>query len=67
MADDKPLLTVPEAAGYLGLRPSTIRSWLLKREIPYIKLRRRAVRIRRADLETLVEKGTVPAKQEERR
>ena len=38
------LMTVPEAANFLRLQPSTVRSWILKRRIKFIKLGSRAVR-----------------------
>jgi excisionase family DNA binding protein len=54
------LLTVPEAAAFLRLKVSTIRSWVLKRRIPYVKLGGRVL-IRKVDLEALIEKSFVPA------
>lgn len=54
------LLTVPESAIFLRLRPSTIRSWILHRRVPYVKLGGR-VCIRRADLEALIEQSVVQA------
>jgi excisionase family DNA binding protein len=62
MPDTKNLLTISEAADYLGLKVSTLRAWTLRRRIPYVKLGLRAVRIRLSDLEALVEAGTVPAR-----
>ena len=55
------LLTVPEAASFLRLKPSTIRSWILQRKIPFVKLGQRAVRFRRCDLETLITGSLVSA------
>jgi excisionase family DNA binding protein len=48
------LLTVREAAQFLRLQPSTLRAWILQRKISFVKLGRRAVRFRRADLEALI-------------
>ena len=56
------LMTVPEAANFLRLQPSTVRSWILKRRIKFIKLGSRAVRFRRADLEALINAAVVPPK-----
>jgi len=53
-------LDVSGAAEFLGVRPPTIRKWILKRQIPYVKVGR-LVRIRQSDLEKLLERGTVPA------
>lgn len=55
------LLSIPETAGFLRLKASTIRAWVLKRQIPYVKLGRR-VFVRKMDAEALIEKGLVPAK-----
>jgi excisionase family DNA binding protein len=55
------LLTVREAAAVLRLSTSTIRSWILHREIPFIKLKNKAVRLRRADVDALIAASLVPA------
>ena len=55
------LLTVPETADLLRVKPSTIRAWLHQRRIPFVKLGR-VVRIRRCDAEALVAASFVPAK-----
>ena len=62
MSSGNDLLTVGEAADFLRLRPSTIRSWLLKRQITFVKLSRR-VFLRRGDLEELLERSVIPAKE----
>ncbi len=54
------LLSVDEAAKFLHLRPSTIRDWLYKKRVSYVKLSRR-VFLRRADLEFLISSSVVPA------
>ena len=53
------LLTVHEASEVLRLKPSTVRSWLLKRRVPFVKLGSR-VFLRRADLQALIETGFRP-------
>jgi excisionase family DNA binding protein len=53
------LLRVQEAASLLGLKPATIRAWLLQRKLPCVRLSARAVRLRRADLEQLIAQGLV--------
>jgi excisionase family DNA binding protein len=60
-AQAKELLTVPEAAAFLRLQPSTIRAWVCQRRIPFIKLGR-LVRIRRIDAEALLLSSSVPAR-----
>ena len=59
------LLTVPETAALLRLRPSTIRAWVLKRRIPFVKVGR-LVRVRRSDVEALIAASVVPARPKER-
>lgn len=60
------LLTVAETAAILRLSVSAIRSWILSKRIPYIKLGK-AVRIRRGDVDTLVAASLVPAKADSHR
>ncbi|HKF05416.1 MAG TPA: helix-turn-helix domain-containing protein [Candidatus Sulfotelmatobacter sp.] len=55
------LLTVPEAAEVLGVKPVTVRAWVLQRRIPYVKLSK-CVRLRRADLEQYIADRIVPAR-----
>lgn len=55
------LLTIAEAAVLLRLQPSTIRAWVLRRKIPYVKVGR-LVRLRRADVEGLIAASLVPAR-----
>jgi excisionase family DNA binding protein len=55
------LLTVNEAADRLCLRPSTIRKWLFERRLAYVRVGRRAVRIRESDLEKLTSENYTPA------
>jgi excisionase family DNA binding protein len=56
------LLTVPETAHLLRLRPSTIRKWLLEKKLAHVKLGRR-VFLRRTDLSALLESSFVPARE----
>jgi excisionase family DNA binding protein len=56
------LLTLPEAARLLRLQVSTLRDWVLKRRIAYVKVGR-LVRIRRCDVEALIAASIVPARQ----
>ena len=54
------LLTIGEAASLLRLKPSTIRAWILRRKLAYVKVGR-LVRIRRSDVEALITASIVPA------
>ena len=58
---DSALLTLTEAAGLLRLKVSTLRAWVLRRRIPYVKVGR-LVRIRRCDVEFLLAASLVPAR-----
>ncbi len=55
---DSELLTVPEAAALLRLKPSTIRAWVCQRKIPFVKLGR-LVRIKRSDAEALIQASII--------
>lgn len=55
------LLTVPEAADRLRLQPSTVRKWLFERRLAYVRVGRRSVRIREADIEKIIRENYTPA------
>jgi excisionase family DNA binding protein len=55
------LLTVPELAALLRVRVSTIRSWVLHKRIPYVKLGR--ILFDRAAVEKWVASRAVPAQE----
>ena len=55
------LLTLAEAGSLLRLKTSTLRAWVLRRKIPYVKVGR-LVRLRRADLESLISNSLIPAR-----
>ncbi|MGD1105236.1 MAG: helix-turn-helix domain-containing protein [Terriglobia bacterium] len=57
------LLRVSEAAVLLGLKPCTVRAWLLQRKLPCVRLSARAVRLRRGDIEKIISQGFVGARQ----
>lgn len=52
------LLTAQEAANELRLSIHTIRAWVQKKRIPYIRMGRKML-FKREDLEELVRKNTV--------
>jgi len=60
-AENPELLTIPEGSTYTRLKPSTLRAWILRRKIAYVKLGGR-VFLRRGDLERLIAQSVVPAK-----
>ena len=55
------LITIREAANRLGLKESTIRKYILKRQIAYVKPSVRAVRIPIEELERIQSAGLRPA------
>ena len=54
------LLNVEEFAAATGMKPSTVRQKVWRREIDYIKIGR-SVRFKPDTAEKLIERGTVPA------
>jgi predicted DNA-binding transcriptional regulator AlpA len=60
--DGAGLLRVPEAAAMLGMRPAGIRGWILRRQIPIVRISSRCVRIRRQDVERIISDRFIPAK-----
>jgi excisionase family DNA binding protein len=56
------LLTVNQAAAFLGLHPKTLYQWVQSRRIPFVQLGSRNIRFRREDLIAFVESQTVPAR-----
>jgi excisionase family DNA binding protein len=55
------LLRVDEAAERLGLKPATVRSKILKREWPYVKIGR-SVRLKESMIARMIEDSGVPAR-----
>ena len=61
MAPSMKLLTIREVATRLGLKESTIRKYILRRQIAYVKPSLRAVRIPIEELERILSSGLRPA------
>ena len=61
MVPSTKLITIREAANRLGLKESTIRKYILKRQIAYVKPFVRAVRIPIEELERILAAGLRPA------
>jgi excisionase family DNA binding protein len=57
------LLSVPEVAQRLAIKPSTVRAWLLRRKIGYVRVGQRAVRVPLSEIQKLIDKGTVPSRE----
>ena len=60
MVPSTKLITIREAAERLGLKESTIRKYILKRQIAYVKPSVRAVRIPIEELERILAVGLRP-------
>lgn len=54
------ILTVQEAAVRLGLRPSTIRKWVLRRQIGIVRPGCRAVRVPASEVNRILRQGYRP-------
>lgn len=59
------LLTVGEAGKKLRLQESTIRAWILKRKIPFVRLGRR-VFVRNSDCQDLINANVVMPEKRDR-
>ncbi len=56
MAKENRLISVEEAAKYLGVQKSTMYSWAWRRKIPSVKMGRRLL-FDRVDLDWMIEAG----------
>jgi excisionase family DNA binding protein len=59
--DRNELLTIPEFASALRLKPSAVRRWIGERKISIVRVGR-LVRISTAELDRIVSEGTRPAR-----
>ena len=57
------LVNVSEAARLLGLAQVTVRTWIAQRRIGVVRLGR-AVRIPLSEIDRLIERSTIPARDE---
>ena len=60
-SNEMQLLTVAEAAATLGIKEATVRAWILKRKIAYVKLGR-LVRVPAKDVKLMIERATIPSR-----
>lgn len=56
------LLTVAQAAKLCGFAEVTIRAWVARRKISYCRLGGRAIRIPVAEIDRLIERDLMPAR-----
>lgn len=57
------LLAVPEVSEKLGIKPSTVRAWILRRRLAFVRVGTRAVRIPASEVERIISSGYVPARE----
>jgi excisionase family DNA binding protein len=62
----RPMLTIEQAARELGLKESTLRDWVLRRKLSFVRLSPRAIRISSKEVARLLREGTVPAREPRR-
>jgi excisionase family DNA binding protein len=55
------MLTVAEVAAVLGIKEATVRAWVSKRKITYVKVGR-LVRIPAKEIKMLIERATIPSR-----
>jgi excisionase family DNA binding protein len=58
----KGLLTVEQFALALGLKPATVRQWVWRRQVEFVRVGR-AIRFRPEVAEKLISSGIVPARE----
>jgi excisionase family DNA binding protein len=56
------LLTLEEAARILGLKVATLRAWRLTRQIPFVRVGTRAIRVPSSAVRQILEEGRIPAR-----
>ena len=61
MNSEQTLLSVPQFANALGVKPSCVRRWILLRKITVIKIGR-LVRVPVAEVQRLIDSGIRPAR-----
>ena len=59
------LKSLAQAAAELGVTVNTLRAWIYRRKVPYLKIGR-CVRVSEETIERIIERGTVPALDNER-
>jgi len=62
MSDEKILLTAAEVAKLTGFAEGTIRHFVSQRRIPVVRISARCVRFRRSDIDSWLERLSVPSK-----
>ena len=56
------LLSVPQVAEQLAIKESTVRAWLLRRQLEYVRVGKRSVRVPLREVLRVIAEGTVPSR-----
>jgi excisionase family DNA binding protein len=62
----RPMLTVEQAARELGIKENTVRDWVMRRKLSFVRLSPRCIRIPSGEVARLLREGTVPAREPRR-
>jgi len=54
------LLTVPEVATQLAVKPCTIRKWISQRRLAVVRVGQRAIRVKQGDVDQIIREGYLP-------
>ena len=54
------MLTLPQAAESLGVSVNTVRAWVYRRKIDFVRIGR-CVRVSEATVQKIIDRGTMPA------
>lgn len=58
------LLRVEEFARGLNIKPATVRAWLLRRRISFVRVSSRAIRIPASEVDRILSEGMIPARKD---
>jgi excisionase family DNA binding protein len=59
------LMSLPQAAEELGITVNTLRAWVYRRKIGYVKIGR-SVRVSESTIQRIIDRGTMPALEDRR-
>ncbi len=57
------LLSVPEVAERLAIKESTVRAWILRRRLEYVRVGKRSIRVPLSEVQRVIAEGTVPSRE----
>ena len=60
--DEIVLLSVPEVAQRLAIKQSTVRAWILRRRLEYVRVGKRSVRVPLREVLRVIAEGTVSSR-----